>query len=248
MRKVGYAAAAFAVVAVFFVALVPARALTRLTAGIDGLVLLGVGGAWWRGHAQVVYSGFEAGRFAWTLRPARLLVGELRVDWRLDHPSHNLTGSARRGFGGDELVVAGTIDATSVNPFLAPYDIALGGTFDVADVRLQLGQTLAAGGDARWTGGRTVYRLSGRTYNVNMPAMYGRLGVAARTDEHGEASKELLLDAFDDDGTVLVSARLAADGWLHIGVTRRFTALAGNPWPGTSADDVVVVTVAEQVF
>ncbi len=240
-------------VVVLVVAMLPARTVARAAADIDGLVLLGVRGAWWNGQAHVVYHGFEAGRFAWTLRPSRLLVGELRVDWRLSHASRNLSGSAALGLAGRELAVAGVLDAASVNQVLGPYDMNVNGTFDVSDLWLRTGREPGAGGAVRWTGGRTVYRLSGRTYDVEMPVMFGRLAAVAGATEradgrNSETPKDFVLSVFDEHDTALVTARLAADGWLHIGVTRRFTVLADNPWPGTSADDAVVVTVSEQVL
>ena len=49
-------------------------------------------------------------------------------------------------------------------------------------------------------------------------------------------------------GAPLLEVRLRADGWLRIRLTKRFLALAGNPWPGNAADDDFVIAVAERCF
>lgn len=232
---------------VFLLALIPSRAVAPLAERVDGLRLLAATGRWWKGEADLVYRGFAAGRLAWTLAPAAVLDGRLGVDWRLRHADHDLSGSAAAGMDSVALAVIGRMEAATVNRALAFYRMQLDGHFVVdtaaAPDGLVLGYDegqLAAGGVLRWSGGRTVYRLSGQSYQAQMPPMVARLAM--------EAGQPVLRAYAEDVEKPLLSARLDAEGWLHVSMSRRFAALAGNPWPGSGDADAVVLTVQEKVL
>lgn len=229
----------------FVVALLPAGVVAPSVERVDGVGLSNLAGGAWRGEADVAWRGEPLGRLRWRFEPSALLTGALGLRWRLRHPDYRLEGGFRRGFAGTAASVRGNVASTALNRVLGKYHIRLGGAFDIDEVALRddAGEgRWAARGALRWSGGRTTYRLSGQSYDVDFPP----LAATVRT-----VADEVRLQAFlsrDRAESPLIDARLDVDGWLHISVTRRFTRLAGKPWPGSGAEDDVVVTVAERVL
>lgn len=247
----GYAALGVLACAVFGVLLLPARALLPLAERVDGLALRDVGGRWWDGEAEARWRGVALGRLAWQWAPAGLLAGELRLDWQLEGAGHALAGSVGCGMDSLAVSVSGHAAAAMVNPALATYDIRLGGSgddqgtaargefaFTGFEGRLEAGEVATAAGALRWSGGPVRYRLGARRLSAQLPAMVGVLGLV-----DGEPAFAVATTAAEP----LIDVRLGADGWMHVALTRRFVALAGNPWPGTSEQDAVVVEVAERL-
>lgn len=235
-----YLAAACFLCIVLLVALWPARALLPMAAGVDGLVLRDVQGYWWRGQLRAAYGDVPLGQLAWRWVPAGLLAGELRFETRLQGRDHAVNGNIARGLNATSVAVSGTVAARLLNAALAAYDINLDGDLHLAGLTAKLVGTdpPAVAGTLRWSGGGVRYRLGGRQFAAELPAMAGRL---AATD--GEPTLSVANAASEP----LFTVRLAADGWVHVALTRRFVDLAGNPWPGDAAADAVVVEVAERM-
>ncbi len=243
MKTAAYAVLGVIASIIFGTAFIPARAGAMILERIDGLILNEVSGTLWDGQATAVYRGHETGRLDWGIDPWALFGAEIRFDWRLSRGDHRLAGWAARGIGWSRLSATGSLGAAAVNPILASYHIQIAGDFEIHRLaaRLDLAtNSLATSGKLRWTGGQTIYRLSGRTYDVELPAMTARLDTA-RGEPQLHAVSAL-------SKAPLIEARLDREGWLHIGITRRFTVLAGRPWPGAGLDDAVVLTVSEQML
>lgn len=223
------------------VALLPARAVKLATDRIDGLTIGPAEGRLYGGEADVAYRGYDLGRMAWSVRPGALFNFELGVDWHIAHRDFTGTGIAVLGAGTTGFTVDADIDARTVNQFLAQYHISLDGVLEVRDLAVRRdSRGVDAEGTLHWSGGRTTYRLSGETHDVELPAMVGNL---AGVD--GEPVLEVVsVEAADR----LLTVRLDADGWAHIGVTGRLTSLAGNAWRYGDDEDAVVVTVSERLF
>lgn len=239
--------------AVFLVAMLPASLLAREFESAQGVALRDVEGTVWRGGAGIAVQGEDLGRVQWRFAPSALLAGALGISWRLRHEGFRFAGEARRGVRAISVSATGVLGAAALGGVLGKYHIHLGGdfTFDRFALRvvLQDGEAPAhwhAEGDLRWSGGRSTYRLSGLRYDVEFPPLDAELRTTAdgmrlqaflrpRNEERPQARQAPLLEA-----------RLDGEGWLHISVTRRFTRLAGKPWPGVGEDDVVV-TVSEQL-
>lgn len=222
--------------AVFGIALAPARAfLAAAPPFVD------VRGPWWRGDAGVSRDGERVGRFSWTLDPLALFAAQAAAHWRFDGAGRGLAGRVARGFDDFNLDAAGEVAAATVNRVASGYGIALAGTFTISELRFRNDAgSVSANGQLRWSGGATTYALGGHTRAVDLPAMTATLasqGDAAVLEVRSAAADLPLLDA-----------RLQADGWLRIRLTKRFLALAGNPWPGTAAPDDFVFAVAERCF
>ena len=233
--------------AVFAAARVPATVLTNAAQRVDGVALREATGTIWRGAAALSVGGESLGRIDWRFAPAVLFSGALGVDWRLRHPDFQLEGDLGVGPRSAWVTASGAIDAVALNRLLGKYHIRLSGELTVDGWRVrrvegEAGDVLDAAGQLRWSGGRTSYRLSGQSHDVDFPPLAGELAAP-----DGEPRLAVFLRR-EPGAKPLLSARLDNDGWLHISVTRRFTRLAGKPWPGAGEDDDVVVTVSEQVL
>ena len=232
--------------AVFALALLPASVLTRAVEGASTATVRDVNGTVWSGGAELAIEGEDLGRLQWRFAPKALLAGAAGVNWRLRHADFRFEGHLRYGFGGMAASASGVLGAAALRNTLAKYYIRLGGDFAFERLELRMVPDTGDGipawhaeGELRWSGGRTTYRLSGQSYDVEFPPLTGEL----RTTADG-----IRLRAFARHGAgeaPLLTARLDGEGWLHVSVTRRFTRLAGKPWPGSGGEDEVVVTVAE---
>lgn len=225
----------------FALVLMPASVARFATDRVDGLVMRTVGGTLWDGRANLAYRGEGIGHLEWSFVPLGLLDGEIRVRWRLTDADVDLSGIATQGFGRALLNASGHVGAAAVNRVLGRYEITVAGDFEATDLAVVADGSARASGAITWSGGRTFYRLSGQNYDTALPAI-----VAEVRTVDGEYALEAKLA--DDPAAPLIHARLKSNGWIEIGLTRRFAALAGKPWPVPGNDDAVVLTVEEQLF
>ena len=228
-------------------AFMPASVVRLGTDRIDGLTLRTASGTLWNGAAAVAVGGQAIGSLTWTFEPLGLLDGEARIRWQLRDATIDLAGSASRGFDAAQMTVAGTVDSAAVNRILERYDISIGGQFKLVGLGLRLDEAGArARGEIRWSGGRTLYRLSGQSYDTTLPAMLAKVATV-------EGKHMLRVELRDDvapaaERAPLMDAHLDASGWLRVDLTRRFLALAGKPWPIPGDDNATVLSVEEQVL
>ncbi len=220
-------------------ALLPARAVKLATERIDGLTVDAIEGRLVSGAATIGFRGHDLGRLAWSFRARSLFDMAPAVDWQLSHRDFALSGFAVARPGNAGLAADGHIDAAAMNRFLAEYHIAVAGDleFDDLDLRVDRGM-IDTSGTIRFSGGRATYRLSNEMHDVDLPGMVGTLAVV-----DGEPVLEVVSA---DESARLLTVRLDANGWAHIGVTGHLTKLAGSPWHGD--DEAVVVTVSERLF
>ena len=232
---------------VFGAAFMPASVVRLGTDRIDGLTLRTASGTLWDGAAAVAVGGQAIGSLTWTFEPLGLLEGEARVRWQLRDASVDLAGVASRGFEAARMTATGAVDSAAANRILERYDISIGGQFKLVGLGLRLDATGArASGEIRWSGGRTLYRLSGQNYDTTLPAM---LANVATVEGKHMLRVELAADvAPAAERAPLMDAYLYASGWLRVDLTRRFLALAGKPWPIPGDENATVLSVEEQVW
>ena len=228
---------------VFLVLRAPARLFEQLLSDTFPVTLSRSTGTIWNGEADMAAQGHDLGRATWNLAPATLMQGAVGVRWQVSGPDLSLGGKARASPSATDVSIDGHIHADFVNRLLSDYHIRLRGTFELDGIALTFAdapQPSAAAGTLSWTGGPTRYRLAGEIENVTLPPMQAILSLTK--DGHPQA------ETFTANVPApLIRTRLAPDGWLHIAVSRRFTTLAGRPWPGTGPNDQMVVEVAEKL-
>jgi len=229
--------------AVCLVAFAPASLLRVLLRDAEPLVLTAPAGTVWHGTGELSFAGVPLGRLDWSFAPTLLLRGQAGFDIELRGAGTDLTGQAGVSFAAARAEVSGTLEATVFRDLLARYDIQLPGSLTLQDVQL----TLAHGarlpvvrGEARWSGGTVDYRLSGRSHRVMLPVLVGFLDSSSGQPEMSVYQA--------DDQTPLLLARIAQDGMATVGITKQFTKLLGEPWPGGEPDHAVVLEVGEKLF
>lgn len=241
--RVFYALVGALALAGFILYMAPAT-LLAIALGEDAPVrLTQVQGRIWGGTAAVAYQGHALGSLSWQFAPARLLRGEADIDWRLASAGHTLSGRAGADFGGLHCLAAGELREAAVRRILAPYWIETTG--DIFIERIDVGATHGLlledlAGELSWSGGEVRYRLAGEHHRMVLPPLAGVL-------ESADAQPALTVFAQGID-TPLLHARLDADGWLTIGVTKKMTKMAGFPWPGNNPDNEIVIDVSERLF
>jgi len=195
------------------------------------------------GTARLAYDEHDLGRVAWQFDAAALADGALGLRWRLTGPTLVLAGTAHAGFADVLVTAAGGVEEAALARALWPYRIQLSGAIAIERLDLSFDHNLRplrGAGRLEWQGGPVRYRLAGLGHSATLPPM-------AATLELADGEWHLVVKATDDP-TPLIVSRLDAEGWAHIGITRRFTELAGLPWPGTATPEAVVLEVSERIL
>ena len=202
-----------------------------------------VRGSIWDGAAALEHEGRSLGSLSWQFDPGGLADGEAIFDWRLAGTGHTLSGAARLGLTGLHCSAAGTVSGATVRRVLAPYWIETAGDVGIERIGADLSYDLhlrAITGELSWSGGAVRYRLAGEYYQMVLPPIAGML-------ETVNAEPTLTVFAQGVDAPLL-HIRLGSDGWLHLGVTKKLTTMAGFPWPGNEPDHAIVIDVSERLF
>ena len=217
--------------------------------------LLGARGTLWNGGGQLLVNRVPIGELSWQLQPGRLLALEAAADWQLAAEEFSAQGTiASRGEEFDLRAVQAKLSEQFLRATLGRYDIAPSGDLSITDLditHLKLNEQqnwpsqLTAAGDARWAGGQVRYRLAGQSYDIELPPMLGRID-SAPGDAQNPGWPELKVTS-EEDAMLLITGRLTPTGSAAIGITKGFTRLAGQPWPGSEPDHAVVLEVEEQL-
>jgi len=248
MRR--YIVAGIVLFAMFLVVFAPAGLLKQLLSPLQGVELQSPTGTLWRGSADLYLADLPAGLVDWSFRPATILKGSLGYHVRLTGPDHALTADVAAAPSRITLSAEGSFDSQYLNPWMAPYEIGLGGEIRLDDVALSVFTAVSerdaaspalapgeASGSLHWTGGNVRYRLSGQSYSGNLPPLVAVLGEGLEAYVYPR-----------DEQTPLLRAQLLDNGFIKIGITRLLTRLLNNPWPGSDADHETVLEVEEQLF
>ncbi len=229
------------------IALLPARLVDQALQPVQGVDLTEPAGTVWHGSAGLWLDGRQLGRLQWQFMPATLLNLKPGYHYTLLGDGIALQGRVLGNTGSAELLVLGSLDGSAVQPWLAPYNIRVGGELTTDDLQLsgilRDGTLIAvedASGELHWSGGPVTWELSGNTHSNTLEAMTARLQPTksgARATVYPQGGQ-----------TPLLIAENLPDGFVKIGITRLFTKLLGQPYPGSEPDHAVVLEVEEQLF
>ena len=185
------------------------------------------------------------GQVNWDFNVGSLFKLQPTYDWTLTQSNWTLAGLAGTGLHEAELKVSGDVDARAVNQWLAPYDIITSGTFSILPTEVLLPHTAtvprAFTGQINWTGGLVRYTLSGLRGEATLPPLVAYLDL----NDDNEPQATVFAQ---NDQTPLLIASLGRDGFAKVGISKRFTQLLNNPWPGSDPDHHIVVQVEEKLF
>ena len=227
------------------IAAAPASILDRIVSQTDAAQLTHSRGTLWRGQADLLLQDSPMGQLNWDFNVGSLFKLRPTYQWTLTQSDWQLGGLV--GTTPDEVNfdVSGQLDALAVNQWLALYDISSSGTFDIQPTQISVshdnGQPTYVSGQINWSGGQVRYTLSGVLRETKLPPLVAYLDMSS----NGEPQATVFAQ---NDQTPLLIATIGANGYAKVGMTKRFTLLLNNPWPGTDPDHKIVVKVEEKVF
>lgn len=200
-------------------------------------------GTLWRGHGDLGIAGTELGRVSWSFAPSALLNGDLGFDVSVSGEHIELGGRTTASFTTAHAALDGKLDTALLNELLSRYDLRIPGSITVEhlDLTAAYGARLPnVRGELKWSGGEVSYRLSGREHRVTLPPLVGFIGSSSSQPE---------ISVYQvDDKMPLMLAKVAQDGMATVGITKQFTKMLGEPWPGGEPDHAVVLEVGEKLF
>lgn len=223
--------------------LAPASIVKNAVERVDGLTLSELSGTLWSGSGTLNVQGQPLGALTYRFKPLDLLLLRATYEAHLSSPTLDLNALASASLRAATVEASGHVDAAALRALLSDYDMDIGGAFDSDGVHVVRAWDAAVpnvDGELRWTGAPVTYRLGNVTHQVRLPALAGFIDSSAGAPE---------MTAYEvDHDTPLMLARVGADGWVTIGITKRFTQLLGQPWQGSDADHAVVLEVQEKLF
>ena len=227
----------------FLVIFLPASSIRLVTNAIPAIDFSTTEGSIWNGNGRMRISKLYVGLLRWSVDPVQLVFGKLAFEWVLEDQSHTFGGSATIRLGGMAFSFDGLIEAETINRVLAAYNMNLNGTLHLRSVKATINKSegqIRIRGDMRWDGGTVQYRMSNQRFQTELPALLGELQMVEGVPSMTVRS--------ETDNTPLLRARLDNDGWVHIGITKRFTRLIGQPWQGNEPDPAIVMEVSEKLL
>ncbi len=229
----------------FSVAFAPAGLLDRLLEAGGQADMTDTRGTVWQGQANLLVNGLPLGTVNWDFAATSLLQLQPGYDWRLEGDGKQLNGYSAAGFNSLQTQAQGNIDNSAVNPLLRPYDIFVSGQFVLQPTSVALqtdsSQITQLDGQIDWSGGLVRYTLSGILRESTLPPLSAFLSMSAA------GSPEAIVYVSGQQTPVMI-ATLGEDGFAKVSITKLFTKLVGNAWPGSDPDHAVVIEVEEQIF
>ena len=240
-----YVLAGLVVFVIAAIAAAPAGIVDRLVSQSGTAELTHSRGSLWRGQADLLVENNHLGQVNWDFNVGSLFKLQPTYDWTLTQSNWTLAGLAGTGLREAELKVSGDVDARAVNQWLAPYDIITSGTFSILSTEVLLPHNAtvprAFTGQINWTGGLVRYTLSGLRGEATLPPLVAYLDL----NDDNEPQATVFAQ---NDQTPLLIASLSRDGFAKVGISKRFTQLLNNTWPGSDPDHHIVVQVEEKLF
>ncbi len=207
------------------------------------ITLIGPTGTLWRGSGDLAVSGVHIGHIDWSYAPSALLSGEFGFDVRVRGDHVDLSGRASAAVRSAHAEMSGTFDTALLADTLSQYDLDIPGSIAVEDLELtsMRGARLPqVRGKLKWSGGEVGYRLSGRDHLVKLPPLVGFVDSASGQPE---------ISVYQvNDKMPLMLAKVSPNGLATVGITKQFTKMLGEPWPGGEPDHAVVLEVGEKLF
>jgi hypothetical protein len=229
----------------FVIAFAPAGILERLLEENTQAELTDTRGTLWHGQAQLLVNKHHIGALSWDFAPLSLLGLAPRYDWQLTAEDKRMQGSAALSFAQAEAAAQGSLDADAINPTLRAYDIFIGGHFDVQPTHVAVltenRVVTELDGALNWSGGLVRYTLSGIMRETTLPSMSAILSM------NDSGMPQAVVYATGEQAPLMLVS-LHDNGFAKVSITKLFTKLLGNPWPGSDPDHAVVIEVEEQIF
>ena len=198
---------------------------------------------------HVNYASWHAVARVKSIRDPLGIQAKLQWDTTLRHPGvsfalidakTSIQGRLEPSLSNIRASLSGQLDAQTLAPLLAQYDLFVPGIFDLRPTNLHFGAdrlTMLSPSQLQWSGGQVRYILANRRYDALMPPLFA--SITAREDAALEANVTLS----SADAAPLLILRLNPSGSVYLGVTRGMLHLANYPWTGNEAETELIFEV-----
>ena len=203
-------------------------------------------GTLWQGTGIIKIINSPDAAISWSLPLLDILKLKPKILWNIESPTLILDGESVILMGEIETSAKGKIASGQLNKIFAPYDVLLGGDLLIKTISITNklnGNFLITNltGDLHWTGGPVSYVLSKSSVTVKSPVFQLKLSNQIK------GVIQVILNSPNYDYP-LMKARLKPKGILKIQVSKGFTKIFGNEWPGRESDDQFILELEERIF
>jgi hypothetical protein len=200
-----------------------------------------ISGTIWSGSASIKFNQLFNADLDWSIPFQKVLVFKPAVIWSLKSNLSSLKGKSLIASDRITTKMSGEVDAYLLNIL---FDLS--GNLDVRSLRVknELNKEFSLSsleGELEWSGGPVSYILSTFPLTIDSPAFQ----INVRDQQAYEFLAELYAENTDYP---LLTIELEKSGFAKIKVTKNFTQLFGNVWPGAQADKEIVFELEEKIF
>jgi len=204
-------------------------------------------GTLWQGSGTISLNGFIDSDLSWSIPLQDILTLNPKVLWTIEGVGLNLKGETSLLYQGSKTIAKGQIYSTLLNNAFTPYDVFLDGDLLIKKISItnQIEENFkitSLTGDLHWTGGPIRYVLSQTPITVISP--FFQLNLSDQTGGLIHAT----LDSPTHGYHLLIATLNPTKGILKMQVSKGFTKIFGNEWPGSASDNQIVLELEERIF
>ena len=227
---------------------IPASLVARFLEGNPQIPinLSNTSGTLWDGNGSIKANAFREASISWSVPILDILLLSPSVIWKVDIDNSILQGKS--SISGANIITntSGTVGSTLLNRIFSEYDIILDGSLSVENLyvvndRNEKFSINQLDGLLTWTGGEITYMLAQSPVTIISPVF--ELEFFNKTPNIIEAKLKTSSYNFP-----LLLASLSEGGNLKVKVTKAFTKIFGNEWPGTDSEEQIVLELEEYIF
>ncbi len=203
-------------------------------------------GTLWQGSGIIKIHNSQGFNLTWSIPLSDLIKLSPKVLWRIEEVGLKLDGESTLLDREIATSIQGQINSDQLNKVFRPYDVLLDGDLLIRTISFtnEISEEFlitSLQGILDWTGGPVSYVLSKTDITMMTPALQLNLSDQPSGVIHAT------LDSPKHDYPLLI-ARLSPKGMLNTQVSKAFTKLLGNEWPGRASDEQVVLELEERIF
>ena len=210
------------------------------------ITILNTSGTLWDGSGRIRNNTIREVNISWSIPIFDILLLSPSVIWTLDNNDSVLQG---KSLISDKKIItdlSGTIGSVFLNRIFYEYDVRLDGSLSVEDLFMvtDLSKNFSINqldGLAIWTGGEVTYMIAKSPVTIMSPVF------ALELFKKTPSTIDARLNS-PDYGFPLLLASLTERGNLNVKVTKAFTKIFGNKWPGKEAEANFVLELEEYIF
>ena len=226
----------------------PASLVTRLFEGNSDITftLTNTSGTFWEGKGEIHANAFRETSVSWSIPILDILLLSPSILWQLDRNDSVLKGKSSTFGSNIRTTVSGKIGSTLLNRIFSEYDVLVDGSVNIERLVMVNDPSKSFSinqldGLLIWTGGEITYMLAKSPVTIKSPIFElelfeKKLGVIYARLNNSNYDFPLLL------------ASLTERGRLNVEVTKAFTRIFGNEWPGLDSEEKIVLELEQYIF